>query len=102
MPGARWRLRHNTAQLRIGESRDSGFDASHRPGMTKNYPTSLPVPIHRPSLLDERRHAFGAIFQRDGGMKQFTLDVEAFGKRRLERAVDGALRHLVRGARHRG
>jgi hypothetical protein len=22
------------AQLRIGESRDSGFDASHRPGMT--------------------------------------------------------------------
>jgi hypothetical protein len=22
------------AQLRLGESRDSGFDASHRPGMT--------------------------------------------------------------------
>src|SRR5437764_2850093 len=38
------RLRHSgmvrkdqtsNAQLRIGESRDSGFDASHRPGMTK-------------------------------------------------------------------
>ena len=30
------RLQHQTkdAQLRIGESRDSGFDASHRPGMT--------------------------------------------------------------------
>jgi hypothetical protein len=28
--------KHQTtdAQLRIGESRDSGFDASHRPGMT--------------------------------------------------------------------
>src|SRR5258707_6642027 len=25
------------AQLRIGESRDSGFDASHRPGMTGNF-----------------------------------------------------------------
>src|SRR5450432_3561147 len=25
------------AQLRIGESRDSGFDASHRPGMTKKH-----------------------------------------------------------------
>src|ERR1700681_2318525 len=24
------------AQLRIGESRDSGFDASHRPGMTES------------------------------------------------------------------
>src|SRR5258707_13963346 len=24
------------AQLRIGESRDSGFDASHRPGMTRS------------------------------------------------------------------
>jgi hypothetical protein len=29
------------AQLRIGESRDSGFDASHRPGMTE--PGSLPL-----------------------------------------------------------
>src|SRR5580704_12992832 len=32
--------KHQTsdAQLRIGESRDSGFDASHRPGMTgSNY-----------------------------------------------------------------
>jgi len=30
------------AQLRIGESRDSGFDASHRPGMT-NVTTSSSV-----------------------------------------------------------
>ena len=29
------------AQLRIGESRDSGFDASHRPGMTES--GSLPL-----------------------------------------------------------
>src|ERR1700686_1743645 len=28
------------AQLRIGESRDSGFDASHRPGMTAVRPAS--------------------------------------------------------------
>jgi hypothetical protein len=27
-------MRTSDAQLRIGESRDSGFDASHRPGMT--------------------------------------------------------------------
>ena len=35
----RW---HQTsdAQLRIGESRDSGFDASHRPGMTATTPRS--------------------------------------------------------------
>jgi hypothetical protein len=31
--------KHQTsdAQLRIGESRDSGFDASHRPGMTGDF-----------------------------------------------------------------
>jgi hypothetical protein len=27
------------AQLRIGESRDSGFDALHRPGMTATAPS---------------------------------------------------------------
>jgi hypothetical protein len=29
------------AQLRIGESRDSGFDASHRPGMTASHQTTV-------------------------------------------------------------
>ncbi len=56
----------------------------------------------RLALLDERRHALGAVFQREGGVEQITFDVEAFGERRLEGAVDGALGHLGRGARHRG
>jgi hypothetical protein len=28
-------MRTSDVQLHIGESRDSGFDASHRPGMTE-------------------------------------------------------------------
>ena len=36
----------------------------------------LPVLIHRFALLDERRHAFGAILQREGGVKQVALDVQ--------------------------
>src|SRR5260370_41803889 len=35
MPGRGVYHQTSDAQLRIGESRDSGFDASHRPGMTK-------------------------------------------------------------------
>src|SRR5260370_9825233 len=37
--------KHQTSdvQLHIGESRDSGFDASHRPGMTKRCSLSQPL-----------------------------------------------------------
>src|SRR6202011_2906214 len=45
--------KHQTAdaQLRIGESRDSGFDASHRPGMTvcDPYQTALPFMVGWPA-----------------------------------------------------
>src|SRR5258708_8359289 len=60
----------------------------------------LPVLIRRFPLLDERRHAFGAILQREGRVEQVALDVEAFGQRRLEGPVDGALLHRGGGARH--
>jgi hypothetical protein len=37
-------------QLHIGESRDSGFDASHRPGMTESAPI--------PNMTSKSKHAF--------------------------------------------
>src|SRR5712664_2227992 len=51
----------------------------------------LPVLIHWLALLDKRRHAFGAILQREGGVKQVAFEVKSFAERRFERAVDGAL-----------
>src|SRR4051812_27019540 len=48
---------------------------------------SLAVLVHRLALLDERRHALGAIFQRKGCMKQIALDIHALGQRGLEGAV---------------
>src|SRR5450755_49353 len=39
------------AQLRIGESRDSGFDASHRPAMTMLFEKSRAAPGQRPRAL---------------------------------------------------
>jgi hypothetical protein len=44
------RKQTSDVQLHIGESRDSGFDAAHRPGMTSIKPTKKPpqglFPIH--------------------------------------------------------
>src|SRR5258708_25894110 len=53
----------------------------------------LPVLIHRPALLDEGRHAFGAVLERKGGMKQIAFDVHSFRQPRLESTIDGFLRH---------
>src|SRR6202040_1229574 len=58
--------------------------------------TELPVLVRRLPLLDECRHAFGAVLQREGRVKQVAFDVESFGQRRLECAVDGALGHFGR------
>ena len=41
----------------------------------------LPVLVHRLALLDERRHAFGAVFQRKGRVEQIALDTHAFRQR---------------------
>src|SRR5664280_792572 len=51
----------------------------------------LPVLVRRLALLDEGRHALGAVFQREGRMEQIALDVHTLRKRRLEGAVDGFL-----------
>src|ERR1700749_2992391 len=42
---------------------------------------ALPVLVHRLALLDERPHALGAIFQREGRMKQIAFDIHAFRQR---------------------
>src|SRR5688500_13247602 len=39
---------------------------------------NLSVLVHRLALLDERRHAFGTIFQRESRVEQVALDVHAF------------------------
>ena len=37
---------NSDTQLRIGEPRDSGFDATHRPGMTENsYGRKIAAPV---------------------------------------------------------
>ena len=57
----------------------------------------LPVFVDRLSLFDEGGHALGAIFQRKGRVEQVALDIQAFGERRLECAIDRFLGH--RGSR---
>src|SRR5258706_12387003 len=49
------------AQLRTGESRDSGFDASHRPGMTTLHPAlqRLADFVEHLGILDRGRHGPG-------------------------------------------
>jgi len=42
------------AQLRIGESRDSGFDAAHRPGTTKERQVAK-----KPAVISDGRPVFG-------------------------------------------
>jgi hypothetical protein len=46
-------------QLHIGESRDSGFDASHRPGMTTEFHSKMPgtSPGMTPSWIIKSRKA---------------------------------------------
>src|SRR4051794_2713837 len=63
---------------------------------------ALPVLVHRLALLDERRHALGAVFERKGRVEQIALDIHALRQRRLERAVDGLFGHRGCGPRHRG
>src|SRR6267142_4339035 len=75
-------VRSRTDNLNVVPANDGGSDRL------------LPVLIHWLALLDKRRHAFGAILQREGGVKQVAFDVKSFAERRLERAVDVALRHL--------
>src|ERR1700722_10122320 len=65
-----------------------GHGSRRSPGRREKVTLRLPVLVHRLALLDECRHAFGAVFQREGGMKQVALDIDAFGQRRLECAVD--------------
>src|SRR6185437_10549777 len=72
------------AQLRIGESRDSGFDAAHRPGMTprRNSMASIhkdvPLPAPAADVWDAVRD-FGALHRRlvPGFVLETRLDGEA-------------------------
>src|SRR6266700_2378504 len=62
----------------------------------------LPILVRRLALLDEGRHALGAILQREGRVKQIALDIQSVGQRGLEGAIDRLLCHRGRGLRHRG
>src|SRR5579885_3269219 len=54
----------------------------------------------RLALLHEGGHAFFLVLGREEGVEQPPLEVHALGQRRLERTIDGLLRHQHGGPRH--
>ena len=72
-----------------------------RPTDPQPVSTTLVLELRRP-LLDERRHAFLLIFGREQRVEHAALEAHAFGKRRLERAVDALLRRIDRRQPHAG
>src|SRR5437667_157335 len=103
---------HQTSdtQLRIGESRDSGFDASHRPGMTSwQYQNPLQHPPEPHRLGDEAAQGRNALFDRWPGdemvgcpLVQPALELipELIVRPLLDAVVERTL-HVITAAVHR-
>jgi 3-oxoacyl-ACP reductase-like protein len=77
------------AQLRTGESRDSGFDASHRPGMT------LDVNQNRRVRRQTKREKHMTLFDMSGKVAVITGSTKGIGRAIAERMAEHGAKVVI-------